>query len=313
MATMVRCGTCGKRYDYNKDELCPRCGAYTSPSDRQQQMLQAERQLLSERIRSRDTDCTPQCMPNGYGGHEDRGRQHPTALPPSAAARSATRTAMRREAVRPRYDAHREYAQERHEKALGKIKAVVLILVLAIALLFGLSALVIPVLEEQALLYGRVEDFSIHSHSLGETFHAGDFSITAAEWGFVEDPALELRLPEGKRMLYVQVNFPGVDDAGDILPEVYLSSGGTYYPCLISSDYWQLSSTARDAGYSEVSLMDAEYYDQVNGYFLFVVDSSSSPFTLCVEELQHSLLGWAKVVGVHEVALNTGSGMGVSL
>lgn len=312
LATMIRCGTCGKRYDYNKDELCPRCGAYTSPSDRQQQMIQVERQLLSERVRSREADCTPQCMPDGYGGHEDRRRQHPASAS-SPTAQSATRTTMRREAAQPRYDARREYAQERQGKTLGKIKAAVLLAAAAVALLFVLPAAAGPALEEQALLFGRVEDFPVHSHSLGETFQTGDFSITASEWGFVEDPVLELRLPEGKRMLYVQVSFPGVDDPGDVLPEVYLSSGGVYYPCLTGSGYWQLSSIARDAGYEEVSLMDAGYYDPVDGYFLFVVDGASAPFTLCVEELQHSLLGWTRVAGVHEIALGTGSGMGVSL
>lgn len=27
----ITCASCGKAYDYGKDELCPRCGAYNRP------------------------------------------------------------------------------------------------------------------------------------------------------------------------------------------------------------------------------------------------------------------------------------------
>ena len=27
----VRCGECGKRYDFDTDDFCPRCGAFNSP------------------------------------------------------------------------------------------------------------------------------------------------------------------------------------------------------------------------------------------------------------------------------------------
>ena len=28
---MVRCHDCGKRYDFDQDDFCPRCGAFTQP------------------------------------------------------------------------------------------------------------------------------------------------------------------------------------------------------------------------------------------------------------------------------------------
>ena len=68
MALNLRCQSCGRRYDFQKDEICPRCGAFNSPNEDQRQAL--EKQILQERIRRQDVpDCTPECMPEGYGGH----------------------------------------------------------------------------------------------------------------------------------------------------------------------------------------------------------------------------------------------------
>ncbi len=73
MALFLRCQSCGKRYDYQKDEICPKCGAYNSPND--DQRLALERQILQERIRRENLpDCTPECMPQGYGGHSHSSR-----------------------------------------------------------------------------------------------------------------------------------------------------------------------------------------------------------------------------------------------
>ena len=29
----IKCGSCGKLYDYDRDELCPHCGAFNQPGD----------------------------------------------------------------------------------------------------------------------------------------------------------------------------------------------------------------------------------------------------------------------------------------
>lgn len=73
MSLFLRCQSCGKRYDFQKDEICPKCGAFNSPNDDQRQAL--ERQILQERVRREAVpDCTPECMPQGYGGHSHSSR-----------------------------------------------------------------------------------------------------------------------------------------------------------------------------------------------------------------------------------------------
>ena len=38
MAT-IRCRSCGRIYDYNKQDMCPKCGAYNRPLDRKSTRL----------------------------------------------------------------------------------------------------------------------------------------------------------------------------------------------------------------------------------------------------------------------------------
>ncbi len=301
LATMIRCGTCGKRYDYNKDELCPRCGAYTSPSDRQQQMLQAERQMLGNRFGAPE-DCTPECMPQGYGGHVHRPSAPPP--PPPASVRTATRRASRREAAAARFDARREYARETRPTGNRWIKVVFFLLILGVLLLILVPTIVGPILEERSAAYGRVDTFSAFPHALGEPFQTGELSITPLEWGVIDSPELALQLPADHQLVYVRVSIPGVEDLPNTLPQVYLSGNGTYFRPLRYTDQWYLSSDLLQMGYEEIALEDALYLDPAEGCFLFVAEKIASPYVFCVEEMEYNALGWAKVTGVHEVTLD---------
>ena len=306
MAVMIRCGSCGKRYDYNKDELCPRCGAYTSPSDRQQLMLQAERQLLSGRFRDREADCTPECMPDGYGGHTDRPRQREERPFPPQAARPFPAAAPR----------HRPTRRTGPEKA-GRIPAwgkvlVVLIILLALVLAI-LPPVLTPIIEERSLTYGVVDGISTLPHSVGETFSSCGITVTVLDWGQLESPEISLWLPEGWGLFYTEVSLSSDGDLPEDLPQVYLAGDGAYYRPLMDSDWWELSYSASDLGYEELSLDSLRYMDAEEGYFLFVAEDGASFYRLCVEELEYNALGWPRVAGVHEVALGAADGKGAAI
>ena len=75
----VTCKDCGRRYDYDVDDFCPKCGSYNPPDD--PGSTQLERELLSrfETGRSRQNAANPapvrDSRPAG-AAQEERGRRH---------------------------------------------------------------------------------------------------------------------------------------------------------------------------------------------------------------------------------------------
>lgn len=69
----LTCQSCGRSYDYDKDDLCPKCGCFNSPRDGSSTKL--ERDLLSrfEGLQK----AAPRYVPQSRGAaHELDGRKH---------------------------------------------------------------------------------------------------------------------------------------------------------------------------------------------------------------------------------------------
>lgn len=74
----VTCKDCGRRYDYDVDDFCPKCGSYNPPGD--PGSTQLERELLSRFETGRSRQNTANSVPNRdrrpAGAAQEAGGRH---------------------------------------------------------------------------------------------------------------------------------------------------------------------------------------------------------------------------------------------
>ena len=309
----IKCLSCGKIYDYNKNEICPRCGAYTSPSDRQKQQMKLERQLLNERMRNEKTDCTPECVPLGFGGHRDISRNHAAhGHHQGSQVRQETATARRREMYAPRYDAQREYREEKRGNKLGLLPIVFIVLaviVLLNLLPWGLEKAVHTYRAQNCM----VENLETTNYAMGQTVQTGGVCVTVDDWGYVDSALIGLSLPEHLAMVGVHVIIDQADADAQLLQDndvFYLSDGDRYrYPLpwdtTLMDDTDGINAAINLLTENELYQLELweAAYGSTDGWLFFLVDSAG-PYSLCIQETTPLPLDSFVVSSVHEILLD---------
>lgn len=90
----VTCYQCGRSYDFDRDDFCPRCGSFTAPGDSSSTKL--ERDLLSRFDTGRQA---PRYIPAGVGAAQNAGsRRHSSRIEDCRPCRAEQKAARQKKA-----------------------------------------------------------------------------------------------------------------------------------------------------------------------------------------------------------------------
>lgn len=307
MGRQVKCQSCGKSYDYDRNEICPRCGAYTNPG-------QVQTELEEEMLRSSGYECSPDCMPSGYGGHDHR----------QTRSGGIFASALRRRAPASRRATERKMRQEDAEAATGArdpeladpvvvsvrsrkmLALVVIILVLAAAAVTAAVVLHSGAKMTPEPPQDEAQEFYILSAGLGQAFDAYPFRVRVEASEILTAEELGTYLPAGNICLLVDVYVECTGEEGkDSTNAPYLRF---YMPWYDEIRYAEPIATCSEKdlierleriGYTPI---DAHYWDNAPGQLVFILPEGAEEFFFCAETQEHDRAGWF-AVGVTEVAL----------
>lgn len=296
----IRCKDCGKSYDYDKDDFCPKCGAYNPPAD--SGATQLERELLSR------FETGQQNQNRAKTRAQARVQETPRRTPPRTgqATPRAGKTAPTA-AFHPTYGSTPEIGRQKHsgriqgcaacEEPVKRSKAPLVILIVAVVILFVAVAVGLAVtMVRDAILdsgfgYSYLEPTARPEPASGEVWHGTwtDFYVNGAAVS-VED-SWRLELDEGSRYyregydcLLVDVWITGGTPQEDLLIDTpcVLLSDGTEIP--LADDAFLARSMKNDYGVYAVSLRDCQWEDPLYGSFLFFVPEDEEDFVLRINE-----------------------------
>ncbi len=273
----IICRDCGRRYDYDKDDFCPKCGSFNPPPDSDATRLEQE-MLARFQTGQQNQQRAAQNRP---------GRGHPTrgSMPEAGRGRHAGRI---RDCA-----ACEEPAGPRRKRAAARA---VLALVAAAALLGACLALWRTAGSGPLSVPPQAR-----AHALWETFSISGMEVTVEDAWAVE----------GVQALSEQFGFPprcvAVDlwvEGGQVLrgkrfpaPYLILSDGTTV--CAVDGDP-VLSRKLSEYGVYDVTLSDAQWDDPLYGQLVFFLPAGAEgPAELVLGEATADASGGA----CHTVAL----------
>ena len=287
----VTCKDCGRVYDFDKDDFCPKCGSFNPPVDEGATIL--ERDLLSrfegnrtqqaadgarqrERQKARSTEAMPQ-------------RSYSYACAPSVKVAAPQ--------AKGQYWHGGEPCEEAEAKG-GARRGLIVLLAAGVVLLAALVVFVVlPTL-------GADGESAYETHAL-----SGDFSMGALEISI--DDVRWLTLTEGSRLyregydlLLVDVYITGGAEFDRQFPfgSVYLAMPGDWYIPLERDEL--TAGRLRDLSVYMVELRDVVWEDPLMGSFAFYVPRGVDTATLCLEETEKKLFsGEGTLKAVHQVPL----------
>ncbi len=280
----VTCKDCGRRYDYDVDDFCPKCGSYNPPADSgatrlEQEMLarfqggQANQQRTAQnRPKPAPRHATAPMRSPGYhptyGSSPDlTGRTHTGRIQDCAACE--------------------EPGRKRGPAAVLLVAVLVIFVVTAACLIFAFNALSSPdfgsslfsVREEPAAVEAEP---GTYLHTPWEAFSLNGMSVTVEDiWAPVVPDSI---LPDGQRCIAVDL---WVEDGtrSDLTyspPMLVLEDGGSYDAV---DDDPLLSRKLKDAGVYDVTLSDAQWSDPLYGQLVFFVpEDAQGEATLLLPE-----------------------------
>lgn len=275
MRTVI-CRDCGKRYDYDQDDFCPKCGSYNPPEEKPATRMEEEmlarfrtgQQNQSRAVRPQAKAKSPQPGPRSVNYHPTYG-----GTPEVRASKHAGRF----------QDCSACEEPVRRSPALGVVLTVVVLIVVGAAAvgiigafnaasdlgttLFG-TALFTATPETAAPSYPPPRS---GEYALGEAFTINATQVTVdAPWQ-VDVSAAPSIAPEGARCVAVDIWVEGGVRRDDLsFPPVYLEleDGGIVYA--VDGDAL-LSRKLKSCGVFDVSLSDAQWEDPLFGQLVFLV------------------------------------------
>lgn len=288
----IRCKDCGKRYDYDKDDFCPKCGAYNPPAD--SGATQLERELLSrfETGQRNQTRAKEQARAR---------QQQPRRTPPDTAGQGAS------PGSHPAYGGTPELRRQTHSSRIqgcaaceepprrGKAPLVIVVIVLVLVALFSVGGLLVSLVQEAYYdaLFSLSEPAPEPSlpAAEGDVFHetweyfplsGAEASIEDSWWIPLEETSRYYQ--EGYDCLAVDVWITGGTQREDVYfdtPCILLPDGTAL--CL-DDDPFLARALEQEYGVYAVSLRDCQWEDPLYGSFLFFVPQGEEDLTLRINE-----------------------------
>ena len=253
----VTCASCGRPYDYDSDDFCPKCGSYNPPPDRAgARPAQAPPARVSAASKDRPRPAAqPKTPPVGprtvsYGGPQGG---TPWAEPPARRQRSPLKLLV---------------------LVLVSLFLLCIVLPFVLGLMLNLS---------EAFAGRRPEPGAVAQAEPAGGTHAlwEPFSIHGTQQVTVEDPwevdltYVPLARREGFRCLAVDLWVEGGERRDDLTffpAELRLEDGTAF----LAEDDASLARQLKDAGVYLVTLSDAQWEDPLYGQMIFFVPEDAS-------------------------------------
>lgn len=253
----VTCASCGRPYDYDSDDFCPKCGSYNPPPDRAgARPAQAPPARVSAASKDRPRPAAqPKTPPVGprtvsYGGPQGG---TPWEEPPARRQRSPLKLLV---------------------LVLVSLFLLCIVLPFVLGLMLNLS---------EAFAGRRPEPGAVAQAEPAGGTHAlwEPFSIHGTQQVTVEDPwevdltYVPLARREGFRCLAVDLWVEGGERRDDLtfFPAELRLEDGT---ALLAEDDASLARQLKDAGVYLVTLSDAQWEDHLYGQMIFFVPEDAS-------------------------------------
>ena len=253
----VTCASCGRPYDYDSDDFCPKCGSYNPPPDR--------------------AGARPAQAPPARGAAASEDRPRPAAQPktPPVGSRSVSIGG-------PQGGTPWQGPPARRQRSPLKLLVIVLVslFLLCIVLPFVLGLMLNL---SEAFAGRRPEPGAVAQAEPAGGTHAlwEPFSIHGTQQVTVEDPwevdltYVPLARREGFRCLAVDLWVEGGEPRDDLtfFPAELRLEDGT---ALLAEDDPSLLRKLKDAGVYLVTLSDAQWEDPLYGQMIFFVPEDAS-------------------------------------
>ena len=253
----VTCASCGRPYDYDSDDFCPKCGSYNPPPDR--------------------AGARPAQAPPARVSAASKDRPRPAAQPktPPVGPRTVSYGG-------PQGGTPREEPPARRQRSPLKLLVLVLVslFLLCIVLPFVLGLMLNL---SEAFAGRRPEPGAVAQAEPAGGTHAlwEPFSIHGTQQVTVEDPwevdltYVPLARREGFRCLAVDLWVEGGERRDDLtfFPAELRLEDGT---ALLAEDDASLARQLKDAGVYLVTLSDAQWEDPLYGQMVFFVPEDAS-------------------------------------
>ena len=253
----VTCASCGRPYDYDSDDFCPKCGSYNPPPDRAgARPAQAPPARVSAASKDRPRPAAPPKTPPvgprpvSYGGPQGG---TPWEEPPARRQRSPLKLLV---------------------LVLVSLFLLCIVLPFVLGLMLNLS---------EAFAGRRPEPGAVAQAEPAGGTHAlwEPFSIHGTQQVTVEDPwevdltYVPLARREGFRCLAVDLWVEGGERRDDLtfFPAELRLEDGT---ALLAEDDASLARQLKDAGVYLVTLSDAQWEDPLYGQMIFFVPEDAS-------------------------------------
>ena len=253
----VTCASCGRPYDYDSDDFCPKCGSYNPPPDR--------------------AGARPAQAPPARVSAASKDRPRPAAQPktPPVGPRTVSYGG-------PQGGTPWEEPPARRQRSPLKLLVIVLVslFLLCIVLPFVLGLMLNL---SEAFAGRRPEPGAVAQAEPAGGTHAlwEPFSIHGTQQVTVEDPwevdltYVPLARREGFRCLAVDLWVEGGERRDDLtfFPAELRLEDGT---ALLAEDDASLARQLKDAGVYLVTLSDAQWEDPLYGQMIFFVPEDAS-------------------------------------
>lgn len=253
----VTCASCGRPYDYDSDDFCPKCGSYNPPPDR---------------AGARPAQAPPARVP---AASKDRPRPAAQPKTPPVGSRTVSYGG-------PQGGTPWEEPPARRQRSPLKLLVIVLVslFLLCIVLPFVLGLMLNL---SEAFAGRRPEPGAVAQAEPAGGTHAlwEPFSIHGTQQVTVEDPwevdltYVPLARREGFRCLAVDLWVEGGERRDDLTffpAELRLEDGTAF----LAEDDASLARQLKDAGVYLVTLSDAQWEDPLYGQMIFFVPEDAS-------------------------------------
>lgn len=253
----VTCASCGRPYDYDSDDFCPKCGSYNPPPDR--------------------AGARPAQAPPARVSAASKDRPRPAAQPKTPPVGSRTVSYGGPQGGTP-------WEEPPARRQRSPLKLLVLVLVSLFLLCIVLPFVLGLMLNlSEAFAGRRPEPGAVAQAEPAGGTHAlwEPFSIHGTQQVTVEDPwevdltYVPLARREGFRCLAVDLWVEGGERRDDLTffpAELRLEDGTAF----LAEDDASLARQLKDAGVYLVTLSDAQWEDPLYGQMIFFVPEDAS-------------------------------------
>lgn len=308
---MVKCRSCGKRYDYEKDDFCPKCGAYNPAGG--SVGSQPRQGATPPRRESPGQPARPEAQIQPPLSRGQVQRPHPQQAGPRQIqyhTPDPDRPGSARQAPRRTPEAQ---PRSRREEARPGRGIAVAALVVSLAVLIGSVLVLSNVMswgqgsrepEPTALPEPVAGDFW---HEPGEEFALNGVTVTVED-AWKVDLSPEFRYAkEGHQCLAVDVWITGGEKQADLVidtPRIQLADG-SQIP--LDDDPFLAKELSKQYSIYAVSLRDYQWEDPLFGSFVFFVPEGEENLTLVIGEYAPGEGEEDGPRAVHSISLSPGN------